>query len=66
MDQHINLVLKGVQSRTDIVKSFKTSYHWFGTQELLAFHADFIDFVECDIDVKDISKLNKVVFCTML
>ena len=28
---------------------------------LTPFHADFIDYVECDIDVKDITKLNKVI-----
>ena len=28
---------------------------------LTPFHGNFVDYVKCDIDVKDISKLNKVV-----
>ena len=64
MDHHINLVLKAAQSRTDIVKSFNTIplvWDLGASVGLTPCHASFFGYVECDIDVKDIFKLNKVV-----
>ena len=64
MDHHIILVLKVGQSKTDRDKSFKTAQLVWDSRasfRLTTFCADFIDYVEYDIDVKDISKLNKVV-----
>ena len=64
MNHHIHLFLNAGQSRMDMVKSFeRTLLVWdsgasFG---LTLFCADFIDYAECDIDVKDNSKLNKVI-----
>ena len=64
MDYQINLLLKAGQLRSDTVKSFKTKLLiWdsgapFG---LISFHADFIDYLKCEIGGQDISKLNKVV-----
>ena len=64
MNHCIQLVLNAGESRTDMVQSFKTtllvrdSIASFG---LIPFCADVIHYVECDIDVKHIFKLNKVV-----
>ena len=64
------MLLKVGKSKTDVLKSFKTTpVAWdsgasFG---LTPYCADVIDYVEFDIDVKDTSKLNKVIgFGTML
>ena len=63
MNHLIHLLLKAGMSRTDMVKSFKTtplvcdSRVYFG---LAPFCADLMDYVEYDFDVKDILKLNKV------
>ena len=63
MNQHIHLFLKASKSRANVLKLLKTTLlvRDFGASfELTPFHAEFIDYVECDIDFKDISKLNKV------
>ena len=63
MNYHIHLPLKAGKSRTDVLKTFKTSpLVWDSVDSfgLTPFHADFIDYVKYDIDVKDIPKLNKV------
>ena len=58
------MLLKASKSKTNILKSYKTTqFIWdsgasFG---LTPYHADFINYVKCDIDVKDISMLNKVI-----
>ena len=64
IDHHISLALKTSQSRTDLVKSLKTAllvWHSGVSFGLTPFGADFIDYVECAIDVKYNSKLNKVI-----
>ena len=47
-----------------MLKSFKTGplvWHSGASFGLPPFHADFVDCMECDIAVKDISKPNEVV-----
>ena len=64
MNNHIHLLLKACKSKIDVLKSFETTqlvWDSGASFELTPYHADFIDYVECDIDVKDISKLNKVI-----
>ena len=70
MNHHIHLLLNAGKSRTNVLTSFKTTQLVWDSEAsfgLTFFLADSIDYVECDIDVKDISKLNKVIgFRTIL
>ena len=62
MNHHIVLVLKAHQSITHLAKSFKI-HHWFVNLDifrLTPFHADFVDYVECNIDGEDVPKLKKL------
>ena len=52
LNNHIHLLLKASKSKINVLKSFKTT--------LLVWNAG-ADYEEFDIDVKDISKLNKVI-----
>ena len=62
-DQHVvscmnHLLLKASKSRMDVLKSFKASplvWEFGASFGLIPFHADYIDYVECDIDIQDIS-----------
>lgn len=60
MDHSINFVSKAGQSRTVMVKSFKITPLVLDSRaffRLTPFHVDFIDYMEYDIDVKDLTKL---------
>ena len=64
MNHHIHLFLKAGQSRMDMVKFFKTTlllWDFRASFGLTPICANFIDYVECDVDVKDVSNLNKVI-----
>ena len=54
MNHHIHLLLKAGKSKTNIW-DFGVSF------ALTPYCVDFIDYEECDIDVNNISKLNKVI-----
>ena len=64
MNHHIHLLLTAGQSRTDAVKSLKTTpLVWYSGAPfgLTPFCADFIDYMEHDSNVKDSSKFNKII-----
>ena len=64
MNHHIHLLLEAGKSSSNMLKSVRTKpLVWDSTASfrLTPYCSDFIDCVECDIDVKDISMLNKVI-----
>ena len=64
LNNDIHLLLKAGKSKTNVLKSFKTTPLVWDSRAsfgLTPHYAYFIDYVDCDIDVKDISKTNEVI-----